>query len=455
MKKYRLSFLFAPIAFLMNIVTLNVSIIGSFYYKFGHLNNLFETPYNFLFWFLNLSWITILGISKPAKKSRISFNIPTLVFNYSKNIIFLLLLASLFWVSFKSYYYSREVLFLTIFSTTILGYFWRVLAVLVLKVYRSSGHNVRSFAVLGEGDLSLQIQSYYAQSPELGFHNLGTYAEGSLKGKKIEDLFELCINNNVDIVYACVPYIDNKHVRKLIKLSENYPFEVKIISDFRGFFDKGLSVEYHGYIPVLNVSKKPYSDPKVEFIKRTFDLLISVFVVIFLFPIYLAIGLITVLSSQGPVFYTQERIGRWGKSFRIIKFRSMYVNSEKNGPQLSLGATDTRITPWGRIMRKTRLDELPQFFNVILGDMSIVGPRPERQYFIDQIVQTAPEFNKLLTLRPGITSLGQVKYGYASNVSEMINRMKYDLVYLKKYSVETDLQIIFLTVSVMIQGRGK
>jgi putative colanic acid biosynthesis UDP-glucose lipid carrier transferase len=106
-------------------------------------------------------------------------------------------------------------------------------------------------------------------------------------------------------------------------------------------------------------------------------------------------------------------------------------------------------------MRKTRLDELPQFFNVIMGDMSVVGPRPERQHFIDQIVEIAPEFNKLLTLRPGITSLGQIKYGYASTVVEMVKRMKYDLVYLKKYSIEADLRIILLTVAVMIQSRGK
>jgi putative colanic acid biosynthesis UDP-glucose lipid carrier transferase len=455
MKKYRLSFLFAPIAFLLNIVTLNVSVIVAYYLKFQNVENLFEPPYVILFWFLNLAWIAILGVFKPIKSSRISFNIPTLIFNYSKIIIFLLLIVSLFWVSYKSYFYSRQVLFCSVLFSAVLGFIWRIIAVFVLKSYRRTGHNARSFAILGEGELSKQIETYYAQSPELGLKNLGTFVKDSKIGLDIDVLFGLCMNKTVDIVYACVPYIDDENTRKLIKLSENYPFEVKIISDFRGFFDKGLAVEYHGNIPVLNVSKKPYSDPKVELIKRTFDLTVSTLIILALVPVFLMISLITVITSRGPLFYTQERIGRWGKPFRIIKFRSMYVNSEKNGPQLSTGDLDPRITPWGRFMRKTRLDELPQFFNVIMGDMSVVGPRPERQHFIDQIVEIAPEFNKLLTLRPGITSLGQVKYGYASTVVEMVKRMKYDLIYLKKYSIETDLQIILLTVTVMLQSRGK
>jgi putative colanic acid biosynthesis UDP-glucose lipid carrier transferase len=309
--------------------------------------------------------------------------------------------------------------------------------------------------VLGQGELSKQIQSYFAQTPELGFKNWGMFEKSSPDGNSIEKLFEDCRSDKVDIVYACVPYLDNSDINNLVKLSENLPFEVKIISDFRGFFDKGLSIEYHGYLPVLNLSKKPYSDPKVELIKRTFDLSISSLILILLIPVFIVLIIITKLSSRGPLIYSQERVGRWGKPFKIFKFRSMYIDSEKNGPQLSDGDFDPRITPWGRFMRKTRLDELPQFVNVILGDMSIVGPRPERQHFIDQIIETAPEFNKLLTLRPGITSLGQIKYGYASSVTEMVKRMKYDLLYLKKYSLETDIQIIFLTVSVMVQGRGK
>lgn len=455
MKKYRLSFLFKPISFLLNIASLNLAMIISFFIKFKELNSLFSPPYFTLFLVTNILWLTILGFSKPENSSRISFNIPTLIINHTKLILILLFSISLFWISNKSYFYSRQVLFFTIFLTAILGYLWRIIAMILLKNYRIYGQNGRTFAILGDGELAHQTISYYQQTPELGFKNLGIFHDLRQHIINSNTLYELCNNNKVDFVYACLPYTDAIHIKKLVELSEKSPFEVKILSDFKGFFDKGLSVEYHGYIPVLNVSKKPYSDPKVELVKRSFDLTVSFCIILFLLPFYAVISIVTLVTSRGPLFYTQERIGRWGKPFRIIKFRSMYINSEKKGPQLSSGNTDSRITKWGKIMRKTRIDELPQFFNVLRGDMSIVGPRPERQFFIDQIVELDPEYNKLLTLRPGITSLGQIKYGYASSVAEMIERMKFDLIYLKKYSIETDIQIIFLTVSVMMQGRGK
>ena len=138
------------------------------------------------------------------------------------------------------------------------------------------------------------------------------------------------------------------------------------------------------------------------------------------------------LSSAGPVFYVQERIGRAGVPFRIYKFRSMVVDAEVAGPSLS-SDHDPRITPWGRFMRKVRLDELPQFWNVLRGDMSLVGPRPERQFFIDQIVRLAPHYRHLHRVRPGITSLGLVKYGYAETVPQMVERLKFDILYIEKH----------------------
>ena len=457
MKKYRLSFLFKPLAFFMNIFVLNISIILSYFYKFKEFNSLFLPPYLLLFWFLNVSWIMILAISKPPNKSRISFNIPTLIFNYTKLILFLVGIIALFWVSFKGEEYSRTVFFLTFFLTAFFGYCWRVLAIYFLRTYRSLGYNNRNYAILGKGELSNQISTYYRHSPEMGFKEIGVFQNDLPDGHKfsIKSLLDLCEEKKVDFIYVCLPYIELDYVNKLIDNSQKLPFEVRIVSDFKGFLRNGLSIEYHGYLPILNLSKKPYSDPKVELVKRIFDLSISILALILLFPFFLLFAIITKLSSKGPIFYTQERVGRWSRPFKIIKFRSMYENSEKEGPALSNGDNDNRITPWGRFMRKTRIDELPQFLNVFMGDMSIVGPRPERQFFIDQIVMQAPEYSRLLTLKPGITSIGQIKFGYASTVAEMVNRMKYDLLYLKKYSLETDLQIIFLTAKVVFQGRGK
>jgi lipopolysaccharide/colanic/teichoic acid biosynthesis glycosyltransferase len=159
-------------------------------------------------------------------------------------------------------------------------------------------------------------------------------------------------------------------------------------------------------------------------------------------------------SSKGPIFYLQERIGYQGKPFKIIKFRSMYTDAEKNGPMLS-SEEDPRITKFGRFMRRSRLDETPQFFNVLKGDMSLVGPRPERQYYIDKIVEKAPYYRLLLGVKPGITSWGQVKFGYAENVDEMVERMRFDLLYLENMSIQMDIKILIYTVLIILKNEGK
>lgn len=189
-------------------------------------------------------------------------------------------------------------------------------------------------------------------------------------------------------------------------------------------------------------------------VKRSFDILFSAITMVLGMPIFLTVMALTKLTSKGPIFYKQERIGKNGTPFEILKFRSMIVESELNGPQLTTD-NDPRITKWGNFMRKTHLDEIPQFWNVFVGDMSVVGPRPERSHFIQQIVARAPIYTQLLTIRPGITSIGQVNYGYAETVEEMCQRMLLDLSYLSQVNLFTDLKIIAETVMTMVKGKGK
>lgn len=188
--------------------------------------------------------------------------------------------------------------------------------------------------------------------------------------------------------------------------------------------------------------------------KRIMDIVGSGLALLLLSPLLLYAALRVKFSSRGPIIYSQERVGKGGRPFTMYKFRSMRVDAEKDGPQLS-SDTDNRTFPWGATMRKWRIDELPQFWNVLKGDMSLVGPRPERQFFIDQIIKEAPHHRHLLKVKPGVTSWGQVKYGYASSVEEMLQRLNYDILYIENMSLALDIKIMFYTVMVVFQGKGK
>ena len=201
----------------------------------------------------------------------------------------------------------------------------------------------------------------------------------------------------------------------------------------------------------LHLGKLPLWQSNV---KRLIDVLVSIFLIVVLSPIMAFCMAKIRLSSSGNIIFRQERIGLKGRPFQILKFRSMYMNAEENGPELSFDG-DERCTPWGAVMRKWRLDELPQFFNVLKGNMSLVGPRPERSHYIQQLKGQVPGYDKLLSVRPGITSWGQVKYGYASNVEEMLKRLRYDMLYVDNMHLLLDFKIIYHTIVVLFQGKGK
>lgn len=205
--------------------------------------------------------------------------------------------------------------------------------------------------------------------------------------------------------------------------------------------------------PLVRITDHKMSDSALC-IKRAFDIVASLLAMLFLSPIYLLLSVLVAVTSHGPVIYCQERIGLHGKPFRILKFRTMYLNSEPDTPLLSRD-NDPRITPVGHFMRKYRLDELPQMWNIFRGDMSIVGPRPERGYFIDQIVKEAPYYCLLYKIRPGLTSWGPIKVGYTDTIEKMVDRLNYDIMYMENMSIQLDLKILFFTIRVICDGKGK
>ena len=228
---------------------------------------------------------------------------------------------------------------------------------------------------------------------------------------------------------------------------------IKITPDARDIIVGSVKLNSIFHSPLIVINNRLMEEWQYS-VKRIADVIISALALVVLSPVFLVTAIIVKCTSPGPVFYAQERIGYHGRPFKMHKFRSMYVDAEESGPALSKD-NDPRITPFGRFMRKVRLDEIPQFYNVLKGTMSLVGPRPERQYYIDQIVKRSPEYLLLQRIKPGITSWGQVKYGYASTVDEMVERLRYDLLYLDNMSLTTDLKILVYTVLIIFQGRGK
>lgn len=286
-----------------------------------------------------------------------------------------------------------------------------------------------------------------------GFFTIPGEQQAEHEALPLDKVQDYCTQKSIDQIILVPESLDEQKILGLLYQLFPLDIPVRLAPDTLNFISSSIRLEdIYGH-PFVDLTHSSMNDASIN-IKRMFDVVGSITTLIILSPIFALLALWVKFDSPGPIFYRQKRIGLRQKEFDIIKFRTMSVDAEKDGPSLS-DDDDPRVTKAGKVMRKYRLDELPQFWNVVKGEMSIVGPRPEREFFIKKIMKLAPYYTLLFQTRPGITSWGMVQYGYASKVEQMVERSKYDLIYISNMSILVDFKIMLYTVLTILEGRGK
>jgi len=393
----------------------------------------------------------------PLKKSRINVILNTVTSSaiISISVFFLLKLGDVV-VSFKYFYFSLSVLFGLQFLFTFL--FRNMIFSQIQHNYKIKKWTINTL-IIGNGNnakkIADDIEKNAQQNTLIGF--VSTNKKSGVPSDRI-------LGNMTQIAYLIEKYdihetiivldddADEKQLFKIINSLFRFNIDIQFTPRLYEILTGSAKITHFGIIPLVSISNPSMSDWEVC-MKRFFDIVISFLSLAILSPFLLYCMLQIKLDSKGPVFYRQERIGRYGRPFFIFKFRTMFVDSENGTPKLS-SANDDRITRIGRTLRKYRLDEIPQFWNILKGEMSLVGPRPERTYYINRIIEDAPYYCLLYKIRPGLTSWGPIKIGYSDTIEKMIERLNFDIIYIENMSLLTDIKILIFTIEIIFKGKG-
>ncbi len=396
--------------------------------------------------------------NKPMQRSRVS----ELIITFTSSmlvaaLIYLALMVNDAAIRRSIHYEVVLVLFGIFFVITYLGRF--LITTYTYAMIRRRRWRFNTI-IVGNSARARKVANSIARSQSIyGYQTIGFVAiadEHNVKDSHrvftFEELPSVIAENHVIQLIIVPETNEEQRILRLLRLLMPLKVSIKVAADTFSYLTSSLRMQDVYGEPLMEVSA-PAMDEASKNIKRLIDVLFSFITLVVLAVPMVLVGLAVKLNSHGPVLYSQERVGYRSKRFRIYKFRTMVSDAEKNGPQLS-SAGDARITSVGRWLRKYRIDELPQFYNVLRGDMSLVGPRPERDYFIRQITEQAPYYTLLHQVRPGITSWGMVKFGYASTVEQMVERTRFDLLYIANMSLTMDLKIMVYTVKTILSGKG-
>lgn len=318
------------------------------------------------------------------------------------------------------------------------------------------GGNIRNVIILGNGKNVNELESFFIDNPDYGYNLARKFDLKSNKKEELKESYKYVIENKIDEIYGSLNTLNNSDIEDLINFADNNLKTIKLLPDTKNTLLRNLAVEYYGYIPIITLREIPLDKEINKRVKRFFDIIFSLIIIILLLswltPI---IAILIKLESKGPIFFKQKRNGLNYEEFYCYKFRSMRLNAIADIEQVQ--KNDPRITNIGKFIRKTSIDELPQFFNVLLGDMSVVGPRPHMVSHTEMYAKSVDKFMVRHFIKPGITGLAQTN-GFRGEVEsdrDIINRVKYDIFYLENWSILLDIKIVFVTIINALKGEEK
>lgn len=446
-KNGRYSGFLRPISYGIDLLVINILAIQFF---FNEIHPIIFISY------ISITWVILSLGSKFYEVYRYTREVFILSLIFKQLVLFLLVVFAFSGV-FNEYDLNPGSITNYCISSFVLIAFFKFSIYYLLQKYRSEfGANVRTVIILGVNKKTLALENFFKNKPGYGYSHIKTFDIKKTNESDLNSCFEFILDNHIDEIYCSVSEFSNSQINSIVDFADNNLKTLKFLPDNKEIYSKKLKYEYYDYIPILSLRNIPLEVPINEFLKRGFDIIFSSLVIVcilsWLTPI---LALFIKMESRGPVFFKQTRNGINFKEFDCYKFRSMKPNKEANLSQAT--RDDQRVTKIGKFMRKTSIDELPQFFNVLFGDMSVVGPRP---HMVSHTTMYAKRIDKFMVrhfVKPGITGLAQIS-GYRGEITsdkDIIGRVKYDIFYIENWSLLLDLKIVLKTLLRAVKGEEK